>query len=244
MSAFEIEPEIQLYAFFLNKPKFDFAFETYRHSVLIFLQSGRFEYRIDDGLERQALPGSIIYCAEGHTFHRRMILPITMHQINFCGISFREMPASIPPRVQENLIRMSEYGLCFQPAHYPRLVHYCRDTLQTLYEQTETPSDLAGMLSFIDQHFTERITNTDLCERLHCSEVTLIALFRRSVGITPQQYLCSRRLDHARQLLLTTSLPLKQIATASGFADPLYFSRVFSQKTGLSPSRFRERFRL
>ena len=76
------------------------------------------------------------------------------------------------------------------------------------------------------------------------SEVTLIACFRRAVGLTPQQYICHKRLDYAKQLLLTTSLTQKQIAGSSGFTDPLYFSRVFSRSIGMSPSDYRRRFKL
>ena len=244
MSIYEINTEILLYAYHPYKEQFDFAQETYDFSVLFLLQHGCFRCHVDNGAAQLIQPGAILFCPSGHTLYRETLSPITMHQICFRGVDFPDTLPAIPPRVQENLLHMSEYGMCFTPSLYPRLIHYCRDTLQVLYEQIKTPTDFDSLLAFLDQNFTQPITNSELCQRLHCSEVTLIACFRRAVGLTPQQYICHKRLDYAKQLLLTTSLTQKQIAGSSGFTDPLYFSRVFSRSIGMSPSDYRRRFKL
>ena len=49
-----------------------------------------------------------------------------------------------------------------------------------------------------------------------------------------------RRLREARRLLLTTTLPVKEVARRCGYEDPLYFSRVFHQHTGQPPLACRE----
>lgn len=62
-------------------------------------------------------------------------------------------------------------------------------------------------------------------------------IFTKSVGYTPLQYLISLRINHAKQLIISSRyhLSLKKIAFDSGYSDYYYFSRQFKQQTGFSP---------
>ncbi|KGQ35878.1 helix-turn-helix domain-containing protein, partial [Gallibacterium genomosp. 1] len=51
-----------------------------------------------------------------------------------------------------------------------------------------------------------------------------------------------QRINYAKQLLFTTNDPISSISRNVGFTDPLYFSRVFKKKVGVSPKVFRESF--
>lgn len=64
--------------------------------------------------------------------------------------------------------------------------------------------------------------------------------FYRSTGLSPGTYVRQRRLQQAKELLLHTDLPVGQIGYRIGYQDPLYFSRVFSDNEGISPSRYRK----
>jgi len=70
-------------------------------------------------------------------------------------------------------------------------------------------------------------------------------LFRKQVGMSPVKYLTRRRINYARTLICQyyTSRPLHEIALACGYEDPLYFSRVFKEETGMSPRRYIEDLR-
>lgn len=77
--------------------------------------------------------------------------------------------------------------------------------------------------------------------------VSLPTLRRRWLAVTgmpPARYLQELRLRAASRMLVETSLPVKRIARETGFEDELYFSRRFRLGTGLSPSEYRESFRL
>lgn len=76
----------------------------------------------------------------------------------------------------------------------------------------------------------------------HYSPNHLRTLFHTQCGCTPVQYLNRLRIQQAKQQLLQSSgtLTTQQIARNCGFRDPYYFSRVFKQVTGLSPSHFCE----
>lgn len=62
---------------------------------------------------------------------------------------------------------------------------------------------------------------------------------KRSIGITPVQYLNHYRILQAKQALQTGSLDLKTIAKEAGFSEVSYFSRVFKKKEGMTPGQFR-----
>ena len=74
-------------------------------------------------------------------------------------------------------------------------------------------------------------------------------LFRREVGATPLEYLTSARMERAAAIILSgvqnrySNYTVAQIAEMCGYSEPLYFSRVFKNYYGLSPSQYIERAR-
>jgi AraC family transcriptional regulator len=73
--------------------------------------------------------------------------------------------------------------------------------------------------------------------------------FRESFGQTPHAYIIARRIDRARRLLAQGSVPIKEVASACGFADQAHMTRVFQahlhpivstqRYTALAPGRFK-----
>ena len=63
--------------------------------------------------------------------------------------------------------------------------------------------------------------------------------FRRRLGVSPHQYVIAQRMRVARQRLLETDVPIKEIARELGYADVFYFGRQFKQQTGVAPAAFR-----
>ncbi|AEW93513.1 AraC family transcriptional regulator [Streptantibioticus cattleyicolor NRRL 8057 = DSM 46488] len=68
----------------------------------------------------------------------------------------------------------------------------------------------------------------------------LRAAVRRGAGCSPKDYLLAIRLGRAKELLAATDLPVAAVARRVGYADPAYFSRLFTRRVGLAPIRFRE----
>jgi AraC-like DNA-binding protein len=63
--------------------------------------------------------------------------------------------------------------------------------------------------------------------------------FKRRLGASPHQYVIAQRIRTARQRLLQTDVPIKEIARELGYGDVFYFGRQFKQQTGVSPAAFR-----
>lgn len=66
-------------------------------------------------------------------------------------------------------------------------------------------------------------------------------LFRKEHGMTPHEYLTKLRLDHAAHLLRYEGVSVSEAAFRSGFYDPLYFSRLFHNRMGITPSQWRNK---
>ena len=92
---------------------------------------------------------------------------------------------------------------------------------------------------YIHENFSERITIKDICKSLGCSKSALLSTFKSEYGITVNSYLCNIRIDEAKRLLTSTSLSICDIADKIGFYDQSYFSKVFSQKVGITPTDYR-----
>ncbi|CAN5909493.1 AlkA N-terminal domain-containing protein [soil metagenome] len=79
----------------------------------------------------------------------------------------------------------------------------------------------------------------DLAARLGVSDRHLRRIFLVEHGVTPLQYLQTRRLLLAKQLLTDSSLPVSQVALASGFKSLRRFNAAFAESYRMSPSRLR-----
>ncbi|WP_234320380.1 helix-turn-helix domain-containing protein [Streptomyces sp. SBT349] len=82
-------------------------------------------------------------------------------------------------------------------------------------------------------------TVDSLAAQVALSPSRLAHLFSEQLGHTPMRALRDARLRHAARLLEATDLPVSAVATASGFASPFHFSRIFRDRYGLPPGAYR-----
>ena len=78
-----------------------------------------------------------------------------------------------------------------------------------------------------------------LAQRLGVSDRHLRRIFEAALGVSPLQYLQTRRLLLAKQLLTDTRLPVTQVALSSGFGSVRRFNAAFAAHYGLNPSHLR-----
>jgi LacI family transcriptional regulator len=98
-------------------------------------------------------------------------------------------------------------------------------------------------LRFIHGHATRDISVADVVVQTHVSRRFLEKQFLSVVGRSLHEEILRIRLETSQRLLTTTAMPLKEVATLSGFRRADYLSSVFRQKLGVSPSEYRGRFR-
>ena len=110
----------------------------------------------------------------------------------------------------------------------------------TLTQRTDQVR-VKAMISYIQAHFREKVTLDQVAQAASVSRNTCLNAFRRVLGLSPMEYLINQRLEHALHLLLTSDLPVAQVAETCGFGDASYFGKAFRKKTGLSPTQYRHR---
>ena len=90
------------------------------------------------------------------------------------------------------------------------------------------------------ERLIEGVSINELAEACGLSAGALARGFKKSTGVSPHQWLLSRRVDLALDLMADTDVSLAEIAFNAGFSDQSHFSRVFTQKMGLAPGAWRK----
>ena len=93
---------------------------------------------------------------------------------------------------------------------------------------------------YLDSKFSENIQMQEIACAFHIHPNYMNQIFRGKYGISPKKYLMDLKIDKAKNMLITTELPILLIAASLGFADQLSFSRTFKGKVGISPTEYRK----
>lgn len=96
------------------------------------------------------------------------------------------------------------------------------------------------MISYIQQNYTEKIYLKEFGAQFHLSEKYISRYFKEHFHITLSQYVNHLRLEHARQLLQETALPITEVAMQSGYQNVSYFIRSFKKTYEMSPLKYRK----
>ncbi len=107
-----------------------------------------------------------------------------------------------------------------------------------------TPNgDVERAVRYFNQAFNRPICIQTYAQGCNITPCWFIRSFKRQMGVTPQRYLTGIRMNKARELLAGSTYNVSEIAGLVGYPNPLYFSRVFSQTQGCSPTEFRRQHR-
>jgi AraC family transcriptional regulator, melibiose operon regulatory protein len=128
-----------------------------------------------------------------------------------------------------------------------RVLRLAKDVLAEGFSRTvDAPERTASlekpaerMARFISQHFTESISVKDIEGVSGVSSEEAAAAFSEAFGVHVLEYLTQYRLAYAQRLLVTSRLPLVEIASRSGFESMARFNQVFRQSFGMAALEFR-----
>lgn len=148
-------------------------------------------------------------------------------------------PAELELEINEAISLSNNYTELFNN------LWYIFEDLFDLRSRVKTHSDSIAVLmrkidNYIRQNIAEPLNNQVLSDIFGLVPSYLSKLFREYKGMSPVDYLLHLRIERAKELI--TSQPnffLKDIASAIGYSDPLYFSKIFKKETGMSPSEYR-----
>lgn len=98
-------------------------------------------------------------------------------------------------------------------------------------------------VKWLENHYPEKVSIDRLAAYMGYSRARLFVLFREHTGLSPNDYLLRFRIKKAKELLASDKASALDIASACGFPDSRYFSRVFKQHTGNTPLGYRQQLK-
>jgi len=139
-------------------------------------------------------------------------------------------------RVCTNLLRTRERGY----------VQTCSEAAFSIFLEfinsirKKYPPDIERVITYVDKHIQEPIDISTIAFVAQRSIRHISRLFQESLGVSPVQFVITRRIAIASNMLVHSTLPIKEIALSLGYEDPLYFSYQFKRITGVSPRQYRK----
>lgn len=99
---------------------------------------------------------------------------------------------------------------------------------------------LRSMVGFVQLHYEERITLSDIAAAGSVSQSSCCAIFRQQMRQTPVGYLARYRVEKGMALLAQPDLSITDVALAVGFSSASYFTETFHKLLGLTPTEYRQ----
>lgn len=93
---------------------------------------------------------------------------------------------------------------------------------------------------FINAHLEQDLSLAEIAAAADLSQFHFARAFRRTTGLTPQQYLMQRRVERAKQLLAIGDLPIVEISLQTGFKNQSHFTTLFRKFTRVTPNAWRK----
>lgn len=119
---------------------------------------------------------------------------------------------------------------------------YC-STADSLTPTQKNVSDIVWIcLNYIQKHYAEKISLSELAELVHLHPNYLCALFKELAGITIFEHLNRYRINRAARILRSNRTPINQVAELCGFQSASFFCRKFTEFYGMTPSAYRKNF--
>ena len=222
-----------------------------RHEIkfneLTFLLSGDMTYYVN-GTKHEISGGDIIYVPAGSVRQRETGECLNDYvSINFHSETELDIDIVLKQCINNEIKLLLSY---FESAYFlpsndrSKKLKLALETLimqimDNAYDSYSSPLS-AEIISYIQEHYAEKITLSDISKATFYSAAYCENEFKKTTGKSIINYLIDVRISAAKKLLAESSMSCAGIASAVGFDDANYFSRVFKKRTGYSPLRYRD----
>lgn len=216
--------------------------------ALIFRRCGSIEY--DFGSWKQIIrEGQIIFLPKGSCFTVTQLNEgISRYTVvNFLGeVSLKQPTVLTTPGEPERLYARLDRCCTLEPegnsylllSEFYWLLFRLFEEQRTSYHSSQTLQLLTPAVEYLQSNlFDPELKTGQLHFLCGVSDTYFRKLFWARYGMSPKKYILDRRLRHARELLVSGECTaVAEAAQLSGFADPLYFSKLFRERYGCPPS--------
>ena len=185
------------------------------------------------------MPGSAVHSLyRDYSFSITFLILLRMYQLQ----NKYDAAQGIVPR---ELLQMRTLKNRYTAADRQKeLVEHAALLLSELIEKQEVaaPSKtILAALDYINAHFCENISLSDVADNICISKNYLCDIFKKELGVTFINYVTNLRIEKAKEYLSTTDLRMYEVSDAVGYNDYAYFSQIFKKHTGTTLSAYRRR---
>lgn len=237
-------------------------YKTDRHEYMlhegdgIFINSGVLHYLhplepfAKTGLRSQFFDRTFLAGSSGSIFDIKYVAPVQEQKLLDAVPLYRSDAKS--RAFLEKMLECEKIGMEQKPFFELRLRSLFSELWETIYswamekEETEggyNPTEderIKKMLTYMQEHYNEKLTVAQLGREVHVSERECYRLFRNILGITPGEFIISLRLQKAQELLWSSDKSILDIALETGFGTSSYFCKVFREHHHITPNQYRK----
>ncbi len=168
-----------------------------------------------------------------------------------CGINpTMQLPQSDPtsydnnPTLIKNIIKNKQRTFCDKVESRGIVYQLMARFLKDAQPKTEINDDrIQKVLSYIRKNIYKTIDIDSLAAISCLSKDHFIRLFKKEINNTPLQYINQKKIEKAQLILITDSMPVKNISYLLAYEDHPYFNRLFKKLTGVTPQQYRDRYK-
>ncbi|MDA3846980.1 MAG: helix-turn-helix transcriptional regulator [Vallitaleaceae bacterium] len=125
------------------------------------------------------------------------------------------------------------------------ILYHLNKEMNQIKNHMHPKADLIRLaLSYIDTHLENNLSLELLSLYFELSPIYFHQLFKQLAGITLNNYVLGKRIEKAKDLLVSTNDSIKSICYNAGFHDPSYFSYAFKKGTFFTPKGYRDTYRI
>lgn len=114
--------------------------------------------------------------------------------------------------------------------------------LKTIGRKDTNQNPLAFVIGYIKANLNEKISINSLSSKACMSKATFYRLFKRELGISPNDFILTEKINRAKQMLATPGSKIAAVSYELGFSDANYFIRVFKKLEGITPGSYQLQF--
>lgn len=122
-----------------------------------------------------------------------------------------------------------------------RKMYHTYGNIVERFEYQDYPYLVQQVFQYINGHWREKITLSDIADELAVNKCYLSTLFNETTGMKITDYIQKQKIDWAEILLQSTTLKIVDIAFLCGFEDTSYFGKIYKKQKGMTPIQVREK---
>ncbi len=114
-------------------------------------------------------------------------------------------------------------------------------TISLITNREPTSAIIDKLTMYIRNNLNNDLTRLELTKIVHLHPDYLSSLFRQKTGLSLLEFITKERMNASKKLLVTSDLPISEIAIRTGFQTVSYFSKQFKRYENITPNQYRKK---